>query len=77
LFAFKVDFLRMEPKPLCFHKTEGANNHIEQGDAFLFARHPVGVTYNQLSTMLTNPIHIILVGKGYAISNWFINVQGW
>jgi hypothetical protein len=48
----------MEPKPLCFHETKGANNHIEQGDAFLFARYPVGVAYNQLSTMLTIPIHI-------------------
>jgi hypothetical protein len=66
----------MEPKPLGFHETQGANNHIEQGDAFLFALHSVGVTYNQLSTMLTSPIHILfLVGKDYAISNRVINVQ--
>jgi hypothetical protein len=48
----------MEAKPLRFHEAQKANNHIEQGDAFLFARHPVGVTDNQLPTMLTNPIHI-------------------
>jgi hypothetical protein len=54
----------MEPKPLRFHKTKGANNHIEQGDAFLFARHPVGVTDNQLSTMLTSPIHIVSDRQG-------------
>jgi hypothetical protein len=49
----------MEAKPLRFHETQRANDHIEQGDAFLFARHPVGVTYNQLPTMLTKPIHIL------------------
>jgi hypothetical protein len=47
----------MEPKPFCLHKTEGANNHIEQGDAFLFARHPIGVTDNQFPAMLTDVIH--------------------
>jgi hypothetical protein len=66
----------MEPKPLGFHKTQGTNNHIEQNDAFLFALNSVGVTYNQLSAMLTSPIHILfLVGKDYAISNRVINVQ--
>ena len=43
----------MEPKPFGFHRTEGANNQIEQGDAFFFARNPIGVTYNQLTAMLT------------------------
>jgi hypothetical protein len=48
----------MEAKSLRFHETQRANNLIEQSDAFLFARHPVGVTYNQLPAMLTDPIHI-------------------
>jgi hypothetical protein len=67
LFASKIDFLRMEPKPLRFHKTEGANNHVEQGDAFVFARHPIGVTDDQLPAMFTNVIHILFGGKEHAI----------
>jgi hypothetical protein len=47
----------MEAQPLRFHKTEGANNHIEQGYTLFFAHHPIGVTYNRLPTMLTNAIH--------------------
>ena len=57
LFASMIDFLRMEPKPFGFHRTEGANNQIEQGDAFFFACNPIGVTYNQLTAMLTDAIH--------------------
>jgi hypothetical protein len=53
----------MEPKPLCFHETEGANNHIEQGDAFLFARHPVGVAYNQLPHNVDNSDPYIHSGR--------------
>jgi len=30
----------MKVKPFCRDKTEGANNQIEQGDAFFFARNP-------------------------------------
>jgi hypothetical protein len=52
----------MEPKPFCLHETEGANNHIKQGDAFFFARNPIGVTYNRLPAMLTNTIHIFPQG---------------
>jgi hypothetical protein len=59
----------MEAKPLRFHRTQRANNYIEQFDAFLFTRHTVGVTYNQPPAMLTNTIHILLGGKLYAISN--------
>ena len=44
-------------KPFCLFKTGGANNHIEQGDALVFARYPVGVTYDQLAAMLTSVIH--------------------
>jgi hypothetical protein len=47
----------MKVKPCCLHKTEGANNHIEQGDALVFARNPIGVTQNQLTAMLTDAIH--------------------
>jgi hypothetical protein len=54
----------MEPKPFRFHKAEGANNHIEQGDAVVFARNPIGVTYNQLVAMLTNVIHDFLHWQG-------------
>jgi hypothetical protein len=62
LFASDMDFLRMESKPFCFHETEGANNHIQQSDTFIFARNPVRVTYNRLPAMLTNAIHIFLEG---------------
>jgi hypothetical protein len=47
----------MKVKPFRLHKTEGANNHIKQANAFIFARNPIGVTYNQLPAMLTNVIH--------------------
>jgi hypothetical protein len=47
----------MEPKSLGFHKTKATNNKIEQGDALIFAPHPIGVTNNQLSAMLTDVIH--------------------
>jgi hypothetical protein len=57
----------MKPKSLGFHRTEGANNHIEQGNALIFARHPIGVTYNQLVAMLTDVIHSSLTGKEHAI----------
>jgi hypothetical protein len=60
MFAPKIDFLRMEPKPFRLHKTERANNHVKQTDAFIFARNPIGVTYNQLTAMLTNVIHDFL-----------------
>ena len=46
LFASQIDFLRPEAKPFGFHKTERANNHIEQGDTLVFAYNPIGVTYN-------------------------------
>ena len=57
----------MKVKPFCLHKTEGANNHVKQGDAFFFARNPIGVTYNQLTAMLTDAIHTFLAGKEHAI----------
>ena len=57
-FALAVDFLRMKPKPLGFHRAEGTNDHIEQGDAAFFARDPIGFTYDQLPAMLTSSIHI-------------------
>jgi hypothetical protein len=47
----------MKMKPYCLHKTEGANNHIKQANAFFFARNPIGVTYKQLTAMLTDAIH--------------------
>ena len=47
----------MKVKPFCLHKTEGANNHVKQGDAFFFARNPIGLTDNQLTAMLTVAIH--------------------
>jgi hypothetical protein len=47
----------MKPKSLGFHRTEAANNKIEQANALIFAPHPIGVTYNQLSAMLTGVIH--------------------
>lgn len=57
MFASKIDFLRMEPKPFGFYRTEETNNQIEQGDAFFFARNLIGVTYKQLTAMLTDAIH--------------------
>ena len=47
----------MKVKPFCRDTTEGANNHVKQADAFFFARNPIGVTYNQLTAMLTDAIH--------------------
>ena len=47
----------MKVKPFCLHTTEGANNNIKQSDACFFARNPIGVTYNQLTAMLTDAIH--------------------
>jgi hypothetical protein len=49
----------MKPKSLGFHTTKGANNKIEQGNALIFARHPIGITDNRLSAMLTDVIHIV------------------
>jgi hypothetical protein len=46
----------MKVKPFCLHKTEGANNDIKQGDACFFARNPIGITYNQVTAMFTDPI---------------------
>gem|GEM_PF-7121319 len=57
MFASNIDFLRMKMKPFCFHKTEGANNHIEQGNALIFASNPIGVTYYQPTAMFTSVIH--------------------
>ena len=34
----------MKVKPFGLHKTEGANNHVKQADAFFFARNPIGLT---------------------------------
>jgi hypothetical protein len=60
----------MEPKPLGFQSTEGANNQIEQGNSLIFARHPIGVTDNQLVAMLTSAIHIfLLTSKEHATSD--------
>jgi hypothetical protein len=61
MFASNINFLCMKMKPFCLFKTGGANNHIEQGDALVFARYPVGVTYDQLAAMLTRVIHDFLL----------------
>jgi hypothetical protein len=58
VFAPDIDFLGMEPKPFSLHRAEAANNQVKQSDAFVFARHPISVTYNQLSAMLTILVHI-------------------
>ena len=58
----------MESKPLRFHITEGANNHIKQSDSVFFACNPIGVTYNRLAAMLTVPIHNVrFFGKEHAM----------
>ena len=67
LFAPNIDFLRTEAKPLRFHKTEGANNHIKQGDTLIFAYNPIGVTDNRLPAMLTIAIHNRFGGKEHAM----------
>jgi hypothetical protein len=54
-----MDFFCMKPKPLGFHRTEGTNDKIEQRNAFIFARYPIGVPDNQLSAVLANAIHRI------------------
>jgi hypothetical protein len=57
----------MEAKPLRFHKTEGANNHIKQGDTLVFACNPIGVADNRLPAMLTIAIHGCFGGKEHAM----------
>jgi hypothetical protein len=57
VFALNIDFFRMKVQPFCRHKTERANNHIKQANAFFFARNSIGVTYKQLTAMLTDAIH--------------------
>jgi hypothetical protein len=57
MFASNIDFLCMKVKSLCLYKAEGANNHIEQGDACFFARNPIGITYNKVIAMFTDSIH--------------------
>jgi hypothetical protein len=47
----------MKVKLFCLQKTEGANNHIKQGDACFFARNSIGITDNQVTAMFTDPIH--------------------
>jgi hypothetical protein len=47
----------MEPKPFRRDKTEGTNNYIKQRNAFIFARNPIGATYNQLPAMFTRTFH--------------------
>ena len=47
----------MKVKPFCFHKTEGANDKIKQGNALIFARNTIGVTYYRPIAMLTSVIH--------------------
>jgi hypothetical protein len=50
----------MKVKLFCLQKTAGANNNIKQGDACFFARNSIGITYNQVTAMFTDPIHIFL-----------------
>ena len=67
LFAPNINFLGTEAKALRFHKTEGANNHIKQGDTLIFAYNPIGVTDNRLPAMLTIAIHGRFGGKEHAM----------
>jgi hypothetical protein len=60
MFASNIDFLCMKVKAFRLHKTERANNHIEQRDALVLARNPIAVTYDQLAAMLTSVIHDFL-----------------
>jgi len=56
-----MNFLCMKVKPFCFHKTEGANDHIKHGNACIFARNPIGVTYYRPTAMFTSVIHIVFL----------------
>jgi hypothetical protein len=60
MFASNINFLCMKVKSFCLFKTEGANNHIKQSDAFFFARNAIGVTYYRPTAMLTSVIHDFL-----------------
>jgi hypothetical protein len=62
----------MQPKSFGFHRTKGANNKIEQGNALIFARHPINVTYNQLSAMLTILVHVFPNSKNLAELKTFL-----
>src|SRR5262245_22603619 len=44
----------MKMKPFCFHRTEGANNHIKH-----VARYPISVTYYRHTAMFTSGVHIV------------------
>lgn len=57
--AANIDFLRMQLKSSRLHSTEGTNNHVEQDHPVLFARDPIGITYNQLPTMFTSKAHVV------------------
>jgi len=41
----------MKMKPFCFHKTEGANNHIKH-----VARNPISLTYYLRTAMFTTSV---------------------
>ena len=58
MLSANVDLLGVKPKPLGFHITKRANDHIKQGDAVFLARDPIGVTDDQFPAMLTNAFHI-------------------
>jgi hypothetical protein len=64
LFASQIDVLCAEAKPLRFHITERANDHVKEGDTVFFAYDPIGVPYNGLPAMFTNAIHVFLKWQG-------------
>ena len=47
----------MKVKSFCLFKTEGANNHIKQTDAVVFARNTIGITYYRPTAMFASVIH--------------------
>jgi hypothetical protein len=53
LGPFRIDDFSMKLQLLCFHRANGANNHVQEDDAVFFTRNTVGVTYDHLIAMLT------------------------
>jgi hypothetical protein len=62
MLSANVDLFGVKPKPLSFHITKRANDHVKQGDAVFLARDPISVTDNQFPAMLTNTFHILPFG---------------
>jgi hypothetical protein len=44
----------MKLELLCFHRANGANDHVQQNHTIFFARDAVGIAHDYLIAMLAN-----------------------